>query len=254
MEKRIQANIERKIIENERKKREYEREKEKRRKEVEHFNYISELRREKKMIDINPDRLSEINTILEREDKKIEQNRKNRENYRIAYAELLHKATVQAAKIEKQKIEKAEELEKQKLKKEEEKKEKGDWKKQAEKLLDKAHWYVEEEKRIKGMPLLTENDVKIQKQYEKELARKLNSEPVRLMMKMKIAEAKKKSSISGGKTKKKIYAVEKRLKTRCIRYRKGKCIRYTKKQLKLIMALRKDYKAQKKTQKKTQKK
>ena len=82
------------------------------------------------------------------------------------------------------------------------------------------------------------------KLLEQHLNIKLRSEnPI---IQKKVKEAKK--MLLGGKTKK-ISAVEKRLKTRCIRYRKGKCIRYTKKQLKLIMALRKDYKAQKRTHK-----
>ncbi len=49
---------------------------------------------------------------------------------------------------------------------------------------------------------------------------------------------------------KKISKKEKKLKTRCLRYRKGKCIsRYTKKEIKMILALNKEYRESKKNKK-----
>ena len=49
---------------------------------------------------------------------------------------------------------------------------------------------------------------------------------------------------------KKITKKEKELKTRCLRYKKGKCVRrYSKKQIKLLLSLQKEYKEFKKTKK-----
>lgn len=49
---------------------------------------------------------------------------------------------------------------------------------------------------------------------------------------------------------KKITKREKKLKTRCLRYRKGKCVRrYSKKQIKMLLSLQKEYKSFKKTKK-----
>jgi hypothetical protein len=49
---------------------------------------------------------------------------------------------------------------------------------------------------------------------------------------------------------KKITKREKKLKSRCLRYRKGKCVRrYSKKQIKMLLSLQKEYKALKKTKK-----
>ena len=58
-------------------------------------------------------------------------------------------------------------------------------------------------------------------------------------------ENTKKTAILGGTSKQniKITATEKKLKKRCLRFRKGKCVsRYTKKQINLLMKLRKTYK------------
>jgi hypothetical protein len=49
---------------------------------------------------------------------------------------------------------------------------------------------------------------------------------------------------------KKITKREKKLKTRCLRYRKGKCVRrYSKKQIKMLLSLQKEYKQFKKSRK-----
>jgi hypothetical protein len=49
---------------------------------------------------------------------------------------------------------------------------------------------------------------------------------------------------------KKITKREKKLKSRCLRYKKGKCVKkYTKKQIKLLLSLQKEYKEFKKTKK-----
>lgn len=49
---------------------------------------------------------------------------------------------------------------------------------------------------------------------------------------------------------KKISKREKKLKSRCLRYKKGKCVnKYSKKQIKLILSLQKEYKQFKKTKK-----
>ena len=49
---------------------------------------------------------------------------------------------------------------------------------------------------------------------------------------------------------KKISKREKKLKSRCLRYKKGKCVkRYSKKQIKMLLSLQKEYKAFKKTKK-----
>ena len=48
-------------------------------------------------------------------------------------------------------------------------------------------------------------------------------------------------------TKKKLSAPEKKLKSKCLRYKKGKCISiYTKKQIKLLLSLQQEYKKIKK--------
>lgn len=49
---------------------------------------------------------------------------------------------------------------------------------------------------------------------------------------------------------KKITKREKKLKSRCLRYRKGKCVRkYSKKQIKMLLSLQKEYRQFKKTKK-----
>ena len=49
---------------------------------------------------------------------------------------------------------------------------------------------------------------------------------------------------------KKITKREKKLKSRCLRYRKEKCVRrYSKKEIKMLLSLQKEYKQFKKTKK-----
>jgi hypothetical protein len=53
-------------------------------------------------------------------------------------------------------------------------------------------------------------------------------------------------------TKKKLSAPEKKLKSRCLRHKNGTCVsRYTKKQIKLLLELQKEYKDYKEKKKTT---